>query len=989
MHRVRNYIFLSLLLGWLALAPSGSAQTQDYRQQARRLLAEMSVEERVGQIFMVAFEGSTVTNESGVASLIRDFKIGSVVLLAENDNITSASQPAQQVAQLTNTLQRLALLGPLPEETNPDVTATPPAVGSETPPASATATPTPVEPAVPLLLAISHPGDGPPSAQIHAELTMLPSQMAIGATWDPDRAQSVGEIAGRELTLLGINMLLGPALDVVENPTPSGQNDLGVHSFGGDPFWVGELGRAYTRGVHLGSQDRVAVIASHFPGFGSSDRPLNEEVGTVRKSLEQLKQIELAPFFAVTDTALPPGDRTDGLLTAHIRYQGFQGNIRAATAPVSFDPQALNTLMDLSEFAGWREAGGVIVSDALGAPAVQRFYDDTLTEFPHRQVAKDALLAGNDLLQLTRFALGDGPYDAQLENIRDTLLWFREKYATDQTFQQRIDEAALRILELKLRLYQGDFSSENVFVDEVELAPQLGLGQATVFDLAQQAITLIAPNGVDSVDQLPPSPDDNIVIFTDVRTVSQCSDCPVRTVIDQRALEQRMLALYGPEASAQVQASQFSSFSFAELERFLDTRAPNAPPPTPTEQLPVPESESAQEEELTPGPTPTPNTSALIEAALNQAELLLFATQAPDEQIPSSLALTRFLAERPDIVRSTPIVVLGFGAPYYLDTTEVSKLNAYFGIYSKIDPFVDAAVRALFEESPLSGQSPVNIAALGYDLFQVTQPDPQQVIELFILDNDTLRSPPGDAPLEVVPGATLRLQTGVIRDHNGNPVPDGTLVEFVQQERIQGFVSVIAQRPTTDGIANLDYLLEARTGNFRITVNSGEAQSSQEIDIVIGENAIVSVNTPTPEPTSTATPTATPEPTVTPSPQPTATSTTTPTPVATPASSPGNSGFPPASVSGGLQSLLLLGLGLLLVGLSALYFGRSDGLALNQTVRIFLWGVLGALLAYNYLLLSLPGSTYLSAVGVWAGFLSTVVGGGVGLALFKFRQRVS
>jgi beta-N-acetylhexosaminidase len=206
--------------------------------------------------------------------------------------------------------------------------------------------------------------------------------MAIGATWQPQYARIVGQIVGQELAALGINMLLGPSLDVLEKPAPGTPSSLAIRAFGGDPYWVGQMGRAYTAGVHTGSNGRLAVIAKHFPGNGGSDRLINEEVPTVRKSLEQLKQIELAPFFAVTGQAEAADEVVDGLLSTHIRYQGFQGNIRATTAPVSFDPQALNSLMQLAEFSQWRQDGGLLVSDSLGARAVARFYDDTEQEFP-------------------------------------------------------------------------------------------------------------------------------------------------------------------------------------------------------------------------------------------------------------------------------------------------------------------------------------------------------------------------------------------------------------------------------------------------------------------------------------------------------------------------------------------------------------------------------------------------------------------------------
>ena len=52
-----------------------------------------------------------------------------------------------------------------------------------------------------------------------------------------------------------------------------------------------------------GSNSRLAVVAEHFPGYGSTDRDPDEEVPTISKSLEQLKLTELYPFFSVTGRA--------------------------------------------------------------------------------------------------------------------------------------------------------------------------------------------------------------------------------------------------------------------------------------------------------------------------------------------------------------------------------------------------------------------------------------------------------------------------------------------------------------------------------------------------------------------------------------------------------------------------------------------------------------------------------------------------------------
>jgi beta-N-acetylhexosaminidase len=637
----------------------------------------------------------------------------------------------------------------------------------------------------------------------------------------------------------------------------------------------------------------------------------------------------------------------------------------------------------LPEFADWHDNSGIILSDELGVRAVQRFYDDTGQEFPHRQVARDALLAGNDLLYLSRFALEGSGDEDHFANIIDTLAWFQDRYETDQSFQQRIDEAALRVLELKLRLYDGQFDTDATLVELDGLEDKVGNGDAITFDLAQQAITLLAPSQAEVDEQLPPALGDNIVIFTDMRQSRQCSTCPEEPWLESDAIQQRLLALYGPESTAQVRPQQLRSFTYAELNEALF--GPPEPFSTPGPILTATVEPSSEETpaDATLTPTPAPTTAEIVNAALAEADWVIFAQLAPDPEFESSNALRSFLAQRPDVIRNAKIVVLAHNAPYYLDTTEISKLTAYFGVYSKLDAFVDAAVRALFQESPLAGRSPVNVEGIRYNLFEITQPDPEQVIELYIVDQGTLKSPPGEEPLEVLPGATLRLQTGVVTDHNGHPVPDGTPVQFIQQDRLQGFVNVIGEQPTVGGIANLDYLLEARAGNFRITAAAGEATTSQEVDIVIGENAVVSVNTPTPAPTDTATPTLTPSPSNTPSPEPSPTTTSTPEPTATVALEPLPQPAEERRIADEVQLLLGFGIGLVVTGGAGYIMGRNSGYGAARAVRCMLWGLLGALISYNYYALGLPGADWLEPLGTWGGMLVTLFGGVVGLLLYR------
>ncbi|HSO27393.1 MAG TPA: glycoside hydrolase family 3 N-terminal domain-containing protein, partial [Anaerolineales bacterium] len=328
-----------------------AAQTISPQEKALALLETLTPAERVGQLFMVTFQGSDASPESEIAQLIQNYYVGGVVLLAANDNFNLESEIPKQVLDLSRQMQ----LNRWSAAQNPQADII---------------TGEPINPAfIPLFVGMAQEGDGYPFDQVLSGLTQLPSAMALGATWQPQIARDMGAILGTELSALGVNMLLGPSLDVLETPHTSGASDLGVRTFGGDPFWVGKMGQAYIAGVHEGSQGRIAVAAKHFPGHGGSDRLPEEEVATVRRSLEQLTNFELEPFFAVTGGAPSPTATVEALIVSHIRYQGFQGNIRVTTRPVSFDPQAFNLLLEQGPIKTWRESGGVMISDNLGSQA--------------------------------------------------------------------------------------------------------------------------------------------------------------------------------------------------------------------------------------------------------------------------------------------------------------------------------------------------------------------------------------------------------------------------------------------------------------------------------------------------------------------------------------------------------------------------------------------------------------------------------------------
>ena len=467
------FIVAATLMGITSSNPSTtSSQLSDQAIKARALMAAMTPEEKVGQLFLVSFKGMDTGEKSQIYDLVANRQIGGVILSSANDNFTGAGQTLADAYALTSSLQSIALSSAVNN-----------ALGSPSLILDQDIN-------IPLFIAISQEGDQYPYDQILSGMTPLPDEMSIGATWNTELATQVGGILGNELHALGFNMIIGPSLDVLDVVQPESGEDLGTRTFGGDPYWVSLMSQAYIRGLHQGSQSKLVVIAKHFPGRGGSDRPPEDEVATVRKSLESLKQIELAPFFSVTGNAPDATSVTDGLLVSHIRYQGFQGNIRATTKPVSFDASALQQILALTPFESWRQNGGIIVCDNLGSKAVRRFFDPSGQSFDARQVARNAFLAGNDLLIVDNF-IGSGDADSYSTIIR-TLEFFTQKYEEDPAFAEKVDQSVERLLTLKYEIY-SNFDASTVIPKSNDLAI-IGQSQQVTFNVARQSVSLISPS---------------------------------------------------------------------------------------------------------------------------------------------------------------------------------------------------------------------------------------------------------------------------------------------------------------------------------------------------------------------------------------------------------------------------------------------------------------------------------------------------------------
>ena len=326
---------------------------------------------------------------------------------------------------------------------------------------------------------------------------------------------------------------------------------------------------------------------------------------------------------------------------------------------------------------------------------------------------------------------------------------------------------------------------------------------------------------------------------------------------------------------------------------------------------------------------------------IQEADWLIFAALDLNlSRFSDSDALKLFLAQESGALLDKTTVVLAFNAPYYLDTTEVTKLTAYYGIYSKTTPHIEAAVRALFGEIGLPSPSPVSVEGIGYELVDALAPNP---------DQDLIIETVNISPTNRTPPVSVTVRVGPVLDRNNRRVPDETPIEINAKVGERELIAETAY--STNGLAEATLILK-EPGEIEVFAATGQNLVSEVIKI-----SVQALTTPTTSPTASPTPapalpteTATAAPTTTPQP----TDTPTPTPMlepVIPAVDPPPSIAEPTQATPEPRALdsvdLISALGAtLLAGLVGFWLGQQLHSPLSRRVRMGLWVLIGGLTAY-------------------------------------------
>ncbi|WP_419994145.1 glycoside hydrolase family 3 protein [Streptomyces boninensis] len=326
-----------------------TAAADSYTSRARALARRMTIEQQIGQLFVVEVGGTAADAVDATAQafnrrlygvntpaeVIAKYQPGAVILFATRGvNMTGV----RQIAGLTNGLQKAALDAPA---------------------------------ATPLVISTDQEG-GARVTRMPAPATQFPGNMALGSGRSLAHAYRSAEITARELAAVGINQNYGPCADVNLNPDNTA---IGVRSFSDEAKLAAPMAAAAVLGHDRGG---VASAAKHFPGHGDTAVDSHFGLPEIKHTRAELDAIDLPPFRAAIAAGL------ETIMTAHIVVKSLDDS----GAPATMSHKILTGL--LRDELGFK---GLIVTDALDMQGAAG-------EFPPDVAPVRAFQAGADMLVL-------------------------------------------------------------------------------------------------------------------------------------------------------------------------------------------------------------------------------------------------------------------------------------------------------------------------------------------------------------------------------------------------------------------------------------------------------------------------------------------------------------------------------------------------------------------------------------------------------------
>lgn len=319
------------------MSEQSEGNQQTIEEMAKKIVDEMTIDEKVYQMFIVLPEQLTGVGQVTAAGTttqeaLEKYPVGGILYLSQN--IVSRNQ-TQTMLSNVQAYSKIPVFTAVDEEGG----------------------------------VVSRVGNNP-----NMGTTSFPSMKNIGSTGDSNQAYTVGYTIGNECKELGFNLDFAPVADVFSNPE---NTVIGNRAFSDDPNITADMVSSCVRGF---KDAKMLCALKHFPGHGDTIADSHYEAAITSKTLEELDELEFVPFVKGIEAG------ADFVMVGHI----LTPNITADYIPATLSNEMLSILRDELKF------DGIIITDAMNMAAITDYYSSSEAAVTAVKAGIDMILVPED-----------------------------------------------------------------------------------------------------------------------------------------------------------------------------------------------------------------------------------------------------------------------------------------------------------------------------------------------------------------------------------------------------------------------------------------------------------------------------------------------------------------------------------------------------------------------------------------------------------------
>ncbi len=284
-----------------------------------------------------------------------------------------------------------------------------------------------------------------------------PSPLVLASTGDTKYSYYAGKVAGDQLRQLGVNVILGPVLDLDKSNQGEPNFAIATRAFSDNNKLLVSYAKAFLDGIN---DTGVSSFAKHFPTYGAVFTNAHKESSIYTGALMQLEQ-DLRNFESLSDYF-------DGVMTSHLVVKEI-----SESKPATFNRELVDEYLSNNDIFNDKI---IITDDLSNMESSKNYIRKRYGSFDYSNSTINAFKAGHDIMLYSHISGSNGVEHSEfnIKELKCSIEALKNIIEDDALYMRQFKDSLRKILILKSKHVNSrvanklDINGYDIFEDESE-----------------------------------------------------------------------------------------------------------------------------------------------------------------------------------------------------------------------------------------------------------------------------------------------------------------------------------------------------------------------------------------------------------------------------------------------------------------------------------------------------------------------------------------